>query len=112
MKTMIKNNSMLKAMEMAEIFKVEMVDGVKCVNRFGFYADQRDGTCAVYKPEIPVCHVDEFFGIEEDGPGDIEIVNTNEIVSFLNEIGKEIEGIPAHEVSLFTPCGWYYDTIV
>jgi hypothetical protein len=101
----------IQEMEMNEIFKVEVVNGKKQVSRWGFYADQGDGTYAIYKPEKPVCSVDALFMIEEDGPGAIDIVGESEIAKFLNEIG-ELRGIPAAEVSLFTPCGWYYDTIV
>lgn len=102
----------IKAMEMNDLFKIEIVDGKKRVSRWGFYADQGDGTYAVYKPEKPVCEVDELFMIEEDGPGAIDIVGANDIAEFLEEIRGELRGIPAAEVSLFTPCGWYYDTLV
>lgn len=110
MKTIIKNE--IIDMEMADIFKVEMVDGKKCVSRWGFFADQGDGTCAIYKPEISVCGVDELYMIEEDGPAAIDIVDKNDIAEFLNGIRDELTGIPAAEVSMFTPCGWYFDTIV
>jgi hypothetical protein len=98
-------------MEMNDIFKIEMVDGKKRVSRWGFFVNQGNGTYAVYKPEKPVCTVDELFMIEEDGPGAIDIVEEDEISMFLDEIGGNLHGIPAAEVSLFTPCGWYYDTI-
>lgn len=105
-------NNTIKAMEMNDLFKVEIVDGKKRVSRWGFYADQGDGTYAVYKPEKAVCGVDELFMIEEDGPAAIDIVDKNEIVEFLEDIRGNLRGIPAAEVSLFTPCGWYYDTLV
>jgi hypothetical protein len=50
--------------------------------------------------------------IEEDGPGAIDIVEESDIAGFLSTIHEELQGIPAAEVSMFTPCGWYYDTIV
>ena len=110
MRSITKNE--IIAMEMNDIFQIEMIDGKKRVSRWGFYADQGDGTYAVYKPEIPVCSVDELYMIEEDGPAAIEIFEEVEIAEFLQGIHGEIQGIPAAEVSLFTPCGWYYDTIV
>ena len=112
MKTVTKNNKMIRALEMAEIFKVEVVDGVKRVSRWGFFANQNDGTYAVYKPERPICDVDELYGIEEDGPGAIDIVDSEEINAFLHEIERNLRGLPTAEVSMFTPCGWYYDTII
>lgn len=109
MKTVVKN--IIEAVELAEIFQVEVVDGQKRVNRWGFFVNHGDGTCAVYKPKRPICHVDEYFMIEEDGPGDILTVDRSEINNFLSEIGNELQGIAGSEVSAFTPCGWYYDTI-
>ena len=99
----------VESLEMCDIFQV--IPGGK-VSRWGFFANQDNGTCVIYKPEVPVCSVDELYMIEEDGPGAIDIVEKEEIENFLNSISDELTGMPAAEVSLFTPCGWYYDTIV
>jgi hypothetical protein len=111
MKTMTENKTMIKKLEMADIFQVEKVDNEKRIRRWGFYANQGDGTYAIYRPENPVCNIDELLCIEEDGPGAIDIVKVEEIDAFLNSIGS-IRGIPAEEVSALTACGWYYDTII
>ena len=108
----VREKTMIKKLEMAEIFNIEVVNGVKRVSRWGFFANQGDGTYAIYRPETPVCSVDEFFMIEEDGPGAIDIITKNELNDFLAQIKDEIQGIAGMEVSRFTPCGWYYDTIV
>jgi hypothetical protein len=97
--------------ELADIFNVSSVNGTKIVNRWGFYAQQEDGTYAIYRPQHPVCHADEMCVIEEDGPGDIEIVNEQTIKAFLDEVGH-IRGIPAYEVTNEIKDGWYYDTVL
>ena len=110
MKTMTNNKNMIKKLEMADIFHVESVDGKKRVSRWGFYADQGDGTYAIYRPENPVCEIEDLLYVDEDGPGAIDIVEANEIDKFLSAVG-DIHGIPAEEVSQFTACGWYYDSV-
>ena len=112
MKSMIKTDSLVKKLEMADIFRVEMADGKKRISRWGFYADQGDGTYAIYRPENPVCDINALLYVEdEDGPGAIDIVDEKEIHMFLDTIGN-VHGIPAADVSDRTACGWYYDTIV
>lgn len=110
MKTKMNIEQKVKNMEMADIFEVTMVGGHKMVNRWGFFVDQGDGTYAVYKPQKPTCKASELFMIEEDEPGPILIVSANEVNEFIGS--KNIQGIAAMEVSDFTACGWYYDTIV
>lgn len=111
MKTKSASQDILKTLDMADLFQVEMVNGTKRVSRWGFFAKQDDGNYVIYKPEKPVCGVDELFMIDENGPGAIEIVSKNEIEAFVNEIANELKGVPAFSVSEKTPCGWYYDTL-
>lgn len=110
-KMKVKNNINIETLDMKDIFKIELVDGKKRVSRWGFFAKQKDGSYAIFKPETAVCAPNELFDIEDDGPGCIQIVNRNEIQSFVNAISHTVRGVPAMNVNDRFPCGWYYDTL-
>jgi hypothetical protein len=61
--------AMINAIGMSEIFKIEVVDGTKRINRWGFFAHQSDGTYAVYRPATPVMSFDTMFEMYDDDPG-------------------------------------------
>ena len=104
-----KTKTTIEKLEMCDIL---FVGDDKKVVRWGYYANQGDGTYAIYRPENPICNIKDVMTIYDDcDPGVIDIVDAEEINAFLASIG-EIKGIAASEVSAFTPCGWYYDTIV
>ena len=112
MKNKTKNISVIEQFEFADIFKVEMINGKKKINRWGFFVEQEDGTIAIYRPDVKVCDPDDLpFVYDDYGPGSIEIVAAEEVTTFLNSLGN-ICGIAGHAVSEFTDCGWYYDTLI
>lgn len=109
----IKNALKVESMEMAEIFQVESVNGEKRVNRWGFFAKQGNGECAIYKPQTISCLAEDLFDTinATEPPSAIIIVTETEVANFLRSVG-EIHGIAAVEVDENTACGWYFDTII
>ena len=106
-------SAMVGALELAEIFTVEVVDNSKQVNRWGFFADMGDGNYTIYKPVNPVCAVNMFFDsiMNEEEPGQISTMSHAELTAFLRGLDT-INPIAGMSVSDKTPCGWYYDTII
>ena len=109
MNVKMNNKEVANLIEMADIFKVEKVNGSKQIRRWGFFANQYDGTYAIYKPEIAVCNIGD--SVVDEEPGMIQVVEKEEIYGFIDSLGN-IAGLPFMAVNDNTACGWYYDTIV
>jgi hypothetical protein len=97
-----------RKVEMADLFRIEQIDGKKRINRWGFFAKEMDGY-AVYRPENPVVAIGQEIP-DEDGPGAIDMLSECELYEFLASIG-EIKPIAMINVTVNTACGWYYDTM-
>lgn len=108
----IKTSVIISNLEMTDLFKVEMVNGQKVVNRWGFFVNQMDGTYAIYKPENTVVDIDDSVITGEENLGSIKVVSAKVLFTFIDSIKKDLKGISGIELNSETPCGWYYDTLI
>ena len=93
--------------ECASFFKIEVVNGKKKINRFGFFAEQPDGQFAIYKPDHIM--VDIGHDLSTDELGSIDVVSVYDICDFIESIHDEMLEIAWDAITDKTPCGWYYD---
>ena len=103
----IRLNVLSAALEMADIFKVEVKDGKKKVHRWGFYVKEGNGDYAIYTPTQIEYLAGEKPAIEDE-PGDIHMVKTSAISTFLSEIKGDLRHMDLAAVTPQTECGWYY----
>lgn len=108
------NVKTVNAMEKLEYQEIFQVKEDKTVERWGFFTQQPDGNYAICKPQNTSFKIGtyDFNGEFDMEPGEIkEDIEASEIQSFLDSLGT-IYAIPLRRVTLNTPAGWYYDSII